>query len=83
MRFVGVAAVWALASAGAVQAQEAGADQMTVRSLLARDFSVVGVIPTMGGPGVFLAKKGELSFCLVMETKTSKTVATQYCKPVE
>jgi hypothetical protein len=83
MRFVGVVVVWALASAGGVQAQEVSVNQTTVRSLLERDFSVVGVIPTMGGPGVFLAKKGELAFCLVMETKMSKTVATQYCKPVE
>jgi len=80
MQLAGVAALVALCG-GAVRAQDA--ETTTVRTLLARDFSVVGVIPTQVGPGVFLAKKGELVVCFVAETKTSKTVGTQYCKPVE
>jgi hypothetical protein len=65
------------------RAQEAGSDTMTVRSLLRHDFTVVGAIPSPAGPGVFLQKKDQLVLCFVSETKTSKSVTTQYCKSVE
>jgi hypothetical protein len=56
---------------------------MTVSSLLRDGFTVVGVIPSQAGPGVFLKKENQLVVCFVSETKTSRSVATQYCKPVE
>jgi hypothetical protein len=58
---------------------------VTVKSLLAQDFAVVGTMPgaSGGGAGVFLQKKDKLFFCLVAETPTSPAVTTRYCKPVE
>jgi hypothetical protein len=44
---------------------------------------VVGAITSQAGPGLFLQKKDQLVVCFVSETKTSKSVTTQYCKPVE
>jgi hypothetical protein len=38
---------------------------------------------TAGSPGLFLRKGTNLYLCFVAETPKSKTVATQYCKPVE
>jgi hypothetical protein len=65
------------------RAEESGVEPMTVHSLLSRNFSVVGAIPSPAGPGVLLQKQNELIICFVSETRTSKSVATQYCKPVE
>ena len=65
--------------AGAVRAQE----PVTVKSLLAQDFAVVGTITSPIGAGVFLQKKDKLFLCFVSETPSSTTVATRYCKPVE
>ena len=56
---------------------------VTVKSLLAQDFTVVSTVPSPAGPGVFLQKKDRLFFCVVAETPNSTTVATRYCKPVE
>ena len=77
------AATLILASLGGVAfAQQA--QQITVQSLLAQDYAVVGTTaPASGGGGVFLRKKEKLYFCYVVETPTSTTVATRYCKPVE
>ena len=63
----------------AAQAQQ----PVTVKSLLAQEFAIVGTIPSTAGPGVFLQKKDRLFLCFVAETPTSTTVATRYCKPVE
>ena len=73
-----VAALLPLAAAAA-QAQE----PVTVKSLLAQDFVVVGTFRDVAGGGIFLQKKDRLFFCLVAETPTSTAVATRYCKPVE
>ena len=56
---------------------------VTVKSLLAQDFAVVGAITSNAGPGLFLQKKDKAFFCVVAETPTSASVATRYCKPVE
>jgi hypothetical protein len=56
---------------------------VTVKSLLAQDFNVVGAITSPAGPGVFLQKKDKLFLCFVAETPSSPAVATRYCKPVE
>ena len=79
MRWVlGSAAVLALGT-GAAMAQQ----PVTVKSLLAQEFAVVGTITSPAGPGVFLQKKDKLFFCVVAETPNSTAVATRYCKPVE
>jgi hypothetical protein len=65
-------------------ASPAGAQQpVTVKSLLAQEFAVVGTITSTAGPGVFLSKKDKLFVCFVAETPNSTAVATRYCKPVE
>lgn len=64
-------------------AEEVASRAMTVSSLLRDGFSVVNVIPSQAGPGVFLKKENQLIVCFVSETRTSKTLTTQYCKPVE
>jgi hypothetical protein len=72
-----------LASLGAAASAQQ-AQQVTVQSLLAQDYAVVGTTaPASGGGAVFLQKKEKLYFCYVTETPTSATVATRYCKPVE
>ena len=71
----------ALLSLGATAAQ--AQEPVTVKSLLAQDFVVVGTFRDVAGGGIFLQKKDKLFFCLVAETPTSTTVATRYCKPVE
>jgi hypothetical protein len=63
----------------AAQAQQ----PVTVKSLLAQEFAVVGTITNAAGGGVYLQKKGKLFFCNVTETPTSTTLAARYCKPVE
>ncbi|HUI95622.1 MAG TPA: hypothetical protein VLX44_07710 [Xanthobacteraceae bacterium] len=74
-----------LAAALALLATTAvAADKLTVQSLLAQDYAVVGTTsPLGGGGGVYLQKKEKLYFCYVAETPTSTTVATVYCKPVQ
>jgi hypothetical protein len=71
----------AIGFATAAHAQQGGPD--TVHSLLGRGFAVVGAIPSQIGPGVLLQNKDQLFLCFVSETRGSKSVATQYCKPVE
>jgi hypothetical protein len=71
----------ALLPFGAVAAH--AQEPVTVKSLLAQDFAVVGTFRDVAGGGIFLQKKDKLFFCLVAETPTSTTVATRYCKPVE
>jgi hypothetical protein len=56
---------------------------VTIQSLLAQDFTVVGAITSPIGPGVLLQKKDKLFLCFASETPTSAVVATRYCKPVE
>jgi hypothetical protein len=63
----------------ATQAQQ----PVTVKSLLAQEFAVVGTITNTAGGGIYLQKKDKLFFCNVTETPTSTTLATRYCKPVE
>ena len=63
----------------AAQAQK----PVTVKSLLAQEFAVVGTITNTAGGGIYLQKKDKLFFCNVTETPTSTTLATRYCKPVE
>jgi len=77
-RVIFVAAILA-ASGGVARAQQ----NVTVQSLLAQDFAVVGSITSPIGAGVFLQKKDRLFLCFVSETPNSPTVATRYCKPVE
>jgi hypothetical protein len=77
-RMLMIAAVLSL-GASAANAQQA----VTVKSLLAQDFAVVGSITSNAGPGVFLQKKDKLFLCFVAETPNSTAVATRYCKPVE
>ena len=61
----------------------ASAKSLTVQSLLNEGYTVVGVITSPAGPGVFLHKAQSLIVCFVAETPTSPTVATQYCKLVK
>jgi hypothetical protein len=63
----------------AAQAQQ----PVTVKSLLAQEFTVVGAVTNAAGGGLYLQKKDQLFFCNVTETPTSTTLATRYCKPVE
>ena len=65
--------------AGGVQAQQA----VTVTSLPAQDFAVVGTIASNAGPGISRQKKDKLFLCFVAETPSSTAVATRYRKPVE
>ena len=59
------------------------AQTMTVQSLMNDGYTIVGIIPSSAGPGIFLQKGTALIVCFVAETPTSATVATQYCKPVK
>jgi hypothetical protein len=54
----------------------------TVQSLLKAGYTVVGVIPSTAGAGVFLVKGDQLVACFVVETPQSAEVTTRYCKPV-
>jgi hypothetical protein len=73
-----------LAAISAVASGQQMAPAITVQSLLAQDYAVVGTTaPVGGGGGVYLQKKEKLYFCFVAETPSSTTVATRYCKPVE
>jgi len=73
----------AVAAASTVISAAAWGQMVTIKSLLAEDFTVVGSITSPIGPGVFLQKKDKLYLCFASETPTSTTVATRYCKPVE
>jgi hypothetical protein len=82
-RLLALASVLA-AIGGAAPAQQMATPAVTVQSLLAQDYAVVGTTaPAAGGGGVYLQKKEKLYFCFVAETPTSTTVATAYCKPVQ
>lgn len=82
MRFL-VLLIAACGGVTAVRAEEANLETPTVRSLLRRDFAVVGAITSQAGPGLFLQNKDQLVLCFVSETKTSSSVTTRYCKSVE
>jgi hypothetical protein len=69
-----------LLSTPGAQAQQPA---VTVKTLLAQEFAIVGTITNVAGGGIYLQKKDKLFFCNVTETPTSTTVATLYCKPVE
>jgi len=57
---------------------------VTVSALMKEGYELVSTIrTTAGSPGLFLRKGTSLYLCFVAETPRSKTVATQYCKPVE
>lgn len=56
----------------------------TVQSLLKEDFRIVSATsPANGGASLFLQKGDRLVFCFVSETRDSRAVTTQYCKPVQ
>jgi len=59
------------------------AETKNVQSLMDEGYTVVGVIPSQAGPGVFLQKGNSLAFCCVAETPGSAAVDTRYCKPVK
>jgi hypothetical protein len=59
------------------------AESVTVESLLAQDYVVVGAITSPIGPGLFLQEKQKLYLCFVSETPQSAAVTTRYCKPVQ
>jgi hypothetical protein len=56
--------------------------KQTVQSLLAEGYTIVGVMPSSAGPGIFLQKAGTLIACFVAETPASEAIDTRYCKPV-
>ena len=60
----------------------AAAQDSSVAWLLKEGYTIVGVVPSPAGPGLFLQKGTELMLCFVAEKPESPTVATQYCKPV-
>jgi hypothetical protein len=57
-------------------------EQITVQSLLAKQFATVGAVTSPVGPGLFLQKGDQLFLCFVSETPNSQAVSTRYCKPV-
>ena len=61
----------------------ASAQAMNVQSLMGEGYTVVGVMPSPAGPGVFLQKGSALIVCFVAEKPGSAAVDTQYCKPVK
>ena len=79
MRLALAIATLLLPGASAAWAQQ----DVTVKSLLAQEFAVVGAITSPIGAGLFLQKKDKLFLCFVAETPNSTAVATRYCKPVE
>jgi hypothetical protein len=60
----------------------AGAQTMTVQSLLTEGYTIVSVMPSNAGPGIFLQKGDKLIVCFAAETPGSESVKTRYCKPV-
>ena len=67
----------------AVGTPAVAAENVTVESLLAQDYVVVGTITSPIGPGLFLQEKQKLYLCFVSETPQSAAVTTRYCKPVK
>jgi hypothetical protein len=62
----------------------APAEHITVSSLLNQGYDLAGTLsPPRGGAGLLLRKGAQIYFCYAVETPQSKTLATQYCKPVE
>ena len=80
MKIAGLGLSLALALAGS--AALAADAPVTVTSLLAQGYTVVGAITSPIGPGVFLEKGASLYACFVVETPTSTDLKTRYCKPV-
>ena len=79
MKAIFAAAAGLSLTASAVIAADA---PVTVASLLAQGYAVVGAITSPIGPGVFLEKGPSLYACFVVETPTSPDLKTRYCKPV-
>jgi hypothetical protein len=80
MKVLGFGTLIALASLGSsALAAEA---PVTVSSLLAQGYAVVGAIASPIGPGLFLEKGPSLYACFVVETPASPDLKTRYCKPV-
>jgi hypothetical protein len=77
-RAISVAALLAVLATPAV-----AAESVTVESLLAQDYVVVGTMASPIGPGLFLQEKQKLYLCFVSETPQSVAVTTRYCKPVK
>ena len=75
---ISVAATLAVLATPAV-----AAENVTVQSLLAKGYAVVGTVPSPIGPGLLLALPNSLYLCFVSETPTSPAVTTRYCKPVQ
>jgi hypothetical protein len=66
------------------QTVPAPTEHITVSSLLNQGYDLAGTLsPPTGGAGLLLRKGAQIHFCYAVETPQSKTVATQYCKPVE
>jgi hypothetical protein len=62
----------------------ASAQTMTVQSLLDGGYTIAGITTSLGGgASIFLQKGNALVYCYAIETPTSPTVATKYCKPVK
>jgi hypothetical protein len=69
-------------SIAAALVTSATAQAMTVQSLLTEGYTIVSVMPSNAGPGIFLQKGDKLIACFVAETPKSPDLATRYCKPV-
>jgi hypothetical protein len=79
-----IAALVLLGTTHQTIAQTAAPPAVTVTSLLKEGYELVSTIrTTAGNPGLFLRKGQSIYLCFVAETPRSKSVATQYCKPVE
>jgi hypothetical protein len=82
MRLANIAALAAIA---APLLQTAVAEEsVTVQSLLAQQFAIVGAATSpAGGALLFLQKQQQLYLCFITETPQSVAVTTRYCKPVQ
>jgi hypothetical protein len=59
-------------------------ESVTVQSLLAQQFAIVGAATSpAGGALVFLQRQQQLYLCFITETPQSVAVTTRYCKPVQ
>ena len=75
-----------VAGAPPVLAQSASSpsENITVSSLLAQDYAIVGTVAVpSGGGGLYMRKANKLYFCFVTETPQSATLSTRYCKAVD
>jgi len=70
----------ALLGASAAMAAD---EPMSVSTLLKQGYTVVGIVPSTAGPGIFLQKGDALIACFAAETPNSKEITTKYCKPVK